>query len=290
MRLSGCAIIRNGIKYGYPFVESIKSILPICGEFIVGVGDSEDQTRKLIEDINDPKIRIVDTVWDMKNRTGGTVLSEQTNLVMKECRGNWIFYIQSDEAVHEDDFIKIIPLLEQLENKKEIDGLAFNYLHFYGSYFTVQAGRNWYKQEVRIVRNDSGIVSHGDAQGFRKNGKKITAVDCGARIFHYGWARPPEIMLDKIKSFHKFWHDDAWVEKNTADKKANEFFSDLGNLKDYTGGHPAVMNKIINRQNDMFIKACKTEYIKLRSMRDIVKDFIRSINLFVHRNFNLVKY
>lgn len=289
MRLSGCAIVRNGIKYGYPFVESIKSILPICGEFIIGVGDSEDQTRKMIENINDPKIRIIDTVWDMNNRTGGTVLSDQTNLVMEQCKGSWIFYIQADEAVHEDDYEKIIPLLEKTEDKKDIDGLAFNYLHFYGSYFTVQTGRNWYKQEIRVVRNNAGIKSHGDAQGFRKNGQKIKAVNCGAKIFHYGWARPPEIMLDKIKSFHRFWHDDAWIDKNTGNKNVTEFFSDLGNLADYSGKHPSAMSATINHENDYFIKACRTEYLKRRSLKEKLRDFFRSITLGQHRNFKLIK-
>ncbi|MCB4792499.1 MAG: glycosyltransferase family 2 protein [Elusimicrobia bacterium] len=289
MRLSGCTIVRNGVKYGYPFIESIRSVLPICGEVIVGVGDSQDQTRKMIENINDPKVKIIDTVWDMNNRTGGAVLSQQTNLALEQCKGSWIFYLQADEAVHEDDFQNIIPLLEIIEDNKSIDGLAFKYLHFYGSYFTVQTGRNWYKQEVRVIRNNAGIRSFGDAQGFRKNGQKISAVDCGARIFHYGWARPPEIMLEKIKSFHHFWHDDAWIDKNTCDKKLTDYFSDLGNLAGYSGKHPSVMSGILSHENDIFIKAVKEQYLKCRSLKDIMQDFLKRVTIGQHRNFNLVK-
>ena len=173
MKISGAAIIRNGVKYGYPFIESIKSMLPICDEFIVGVGDSDDGTRDRITGINDPKIKIIDTKWDMSRRSGGLILSEQTNIVLKECSGDWVFYIQSDEVADEREFDKVRNTLKLCEKHPDIEGIAFEYVHFYGSYFTVQAGRNWYQREVRIIRNNRGIVSHGDAQGFRKNGKKI---------------------------------------------------------------------------------------------------------------------
>ncbi len=289
MKLGGVSIIRNGVKLGYPFVESIRSILPICGEFIVGVGDSEDETRKKIEEINDPRVRIIDSKWDTANRSGGTVLSQQTNIVLKMCMAEWAFYLQADEAVHEDDFEKIMGAIAYAEKHPEVDGIAFNYLHFYGSYFTVQTGRNWYRQEVRIVRNKLGIESHGDAQGFRKNGQKIKAIDSGARIFHYGWARPPDIMLDKIKSFHKFWHDDAWITKNCNSEKANDYFSDLGNLKEFHGTHPAVMKNIINRDNVMFINACQVEYLRLRGFGDRIRDIVRGLPFGDHRNFILVK-
>jgi hypothetical protein len=100
MSISGVTIIRNGVKLGYPFIQSIRSILPLCSELVVGVGDSEDDTRERILKINDPKIKILDTVWDMSKRSGGEVLSEQTNIALSRCSGDWVFYIQSDEAVN----------------------------------------------------------------------------------------------------------------------------------------------------------------------------------------------
>ncbi len=144
MRISGATIIRNGVKFGFPFVESIKSVLPLCFEFIVAVGKSEDATKPKIEGINDPRIKIIDTVWDDAKRAGGQVLSEQTNIALKNCKGDWIFYIQSDEAVNENDFEKIKNAVSKADKSDEIDGIIFDYLHFYGSYSTVQTGRNWY--------------------------------------------------------------------------------------------------------------------------------------------------
>jgi hypothetical protein len=256
---------------------------------VVGVGDSEDGTRAKIEEINDPKIKIIDTKWDMSKRSGGLILSEQTNIVLDKCSRKWIFYIQSDEAVDAREFGAIRKMLTACESRPDIDGIVFEYVHFYGSYYTVQAGRNWYKREVRIIRNRNGIESFGDAQGFKKSGKKINAVNCGAHIYHYGWARPPEVMAEKVKSFHKLWHDDKWIEDNCSGKEIKEFFSDLGNLKDYAGNHPEVMSNLVNKDSVDFIMKCKAEYLKNRSFKQSLKDFSRGLPLDSHRNFKLVK-
>ena len=48
MKVCGFSFIRNAVKYDYPIVESIRSILPICDKFVVAVGNSEDNTLQLI--------------------------------------------------------------------------------------------------------------------------------------------------------------------------------------------------------------------------------------------------
>ncbi|MCX5782173.1 MAG: glycosyltransferase [Elusimicrobia bacterium] len=293
MQISGATIIRNGVKLGYPFAESIKSILPICSEFIVCVGNSDDGTREKVEAINDKKIKIIDTTWDEKKRLGGEILSEQTNIALSKCFGDWIFYIQSDEVVNEKDYDKIVSAIEKAETKNFVDGIIFNYLHFYGSYSTIQTGRNWYKQEVRLVRNFRGIVSHGDAQGFRKERRKLCVIESGARIYHYCWARPPEVMAKKIKDFHKLWHEDKWLNNNCLDKDVCDYFSDLGNLKNFIGEHPYVMKEFIKNDSSAFIEQCRKRYLSERNFIKAIKDFMRSypfgIEFGRHKNFRLIK-
>ncbi len=79
MKVSGFSFIRNGQKFGYPFVESIKSILPICDDFYIAVGNSDDDTLEIVKSINSDKIRIIETVWDDSLRAGGQVLAVETN-------------------------------------------------------------------------------------------------------------------------------------------------------------------------------------------------------------------
>ncbi|HQQ95030.1 MAG TPA: glycosyltransferase family 2 protein [Bacteroidia bacterium] len=255
MKVAGFTIIRNAIRYDYPVQEAIRSVLPLCDVFYVGVGHSDDGTRDLIQGMASEKIRIIDTVWDEKLREGGLVLAEETNKVFDQIPGDytWCFYIQSDECVHEEDLEKIRGSMNQYATRPEVDGLLFEYRHFYGHYRYIGVGRRWYKHEIRIIRNNKNIRSYKDAQGFRmKNGEKLKVADSGAFIYHYGWVKDPRHQQAKQQNFHKLWHDDEWVKKNIA--STDEFdYSNIDLLETYQGTHPAVLADRIARANWDFV-------------------------------------
>lgn len=246
MKVAGFTIIRNAIKYDYPVVEAITSVLPLCDVFYVGVGNNEDATRQLIEALPSEKIRIVDTVWNESLREGGLVLSDETNKVFDQIpmEYTWCFYIQSDECVHENDHEKIREAMRLHENNPQVEGLLFEYKHFYGQYNYIGVGRRWYKNEIRIIRNDKNIRSYKDAQGFRKNNEKLKVKSSGAFIYHYGWVKAPKAQQAKQENFNKLWHDDEWVKKNVT--AAEEFdYSNIDLLAEYKGTHPGVFAKRI---------------------------------------------
>jgi len=58
-------------------VEAINSIIPLCDEIIVSVGDSKDETEQLIQSIQSPKIKIYHSQWNDALREGGFVLAEE---------------------------------------------------------------------------------------------------------------------------------------------------------------------------------------------------------------------
>jgi hypothetical protein len=253
MKVSGFTIIRNAIKFDYPAVEAILSILPVCDEMIVLVGNSEDDTRKMIENLNEPKIKIYDSVWDDNLRVGGKVLAVETDkakaLISKDA--DWCFYIQADEVIHEKYHQNILEAMKKYKNDKSIDGLLFDYTHFYGSYDFVGDSRRWYRNEIRIVRNSPEIHSFRDAQGFRKNDKLMKVRKIDAQVYHYGWVKPPEQQQAKQESFHKMWHDDNWMKKNI--KKQSKFdYSQIDSLKKFEGTHPQVMQARIDKINWQF--------------------------------------
>ncbi len=247
MKVAGFTIIRNALKYDYPVVEAITSILPICDAFYVGVGNSEDGTRELIASIVSDKIKIIDTVWDDQLREGGKLLSVETNKVLDAIPAefNWCFYIQSDECVHEEDLESIKSAMFTYNEDKHIDGLLFEYKHFYGQYNYIGIGRRWYKHEIRIIKNDKHIRSYKDAQGFRTvDDKKLSVKKVEAFIYHYGWVKPPAAQQAKQSNFHKMWHNDDWVKRNVAD--ADEYdYSNIDLLEIYKGKHPKVFSKRI---------------------------------------------
>lgn len=276
MKVAGFSFVRNAIKYDYPVVEAISSILPVCDEFVVAVGNSEDQTLDLIKSINSPKIKIIETFWDDNLRDGGKVLAIETDKALKEVSSDcdWAFYIQGDEVVHEKYHDEIRRTMLKWKDNKEVDGLLFNYLHFYGSYDYIADAPNWYRKEIRIIRPNSGIYSYKDAQGFRKmNDKVLNVKQINAYVYHYGWVKKPDIMQQKQEDFNKLWHDDDWVEKNVP--KRNEFdYSAINSLSAFNESHPVVMKNRIEQSNWKF--DFDLSYKKY-SMKDKIKLFFENL-------------
>jgi hypothetical protein len=250
MKIAGFSFIKNAVINDYPIVEAITSILPICDEFVIAVGKSEDDTLNLIKNIGSSKIRIIETIWDESLKEGGKVFAAETNKAYQAISKDtdWAFYIQGDECVHE----KYLPLIKKematsLSNKN-IEGLLFKYLHFYGSYDFIASSRRWYRREVRIVKFDKGIHSYRDAQGFRKNGKKIKVKLIDAYIYHYGWVKPPNALNHKVRNFNKYYQTEEWIEENHP-KQDNFDFGNADRLIRFEGIHPQVIKEKIKLMN-----------------------------------------
>ena len=254
MFVSGFTIVRNAIRFDYPIVEAIKSILPLCDEVVVAVGKSEDETLQLIKSINDSKIKIIETIWDDSLREGGKVLAAETNKAYDAIseKADWCFYIQGDEVMHEKYLPTIKSEMEKWKDDTRVEGLLFKYTHFYGSYDFVGDSRKWYREEIRIVRKNKEIRSYKDAQGFRKSdNSKLFVQPINAFVYHYGWVKPPAAMQAKQESFHKMWHDDKWMKENIP--VAKEFdYSQIDSLAKFAGTHPKVMQERVQKQNWKF--------------------------------------
>jgi len=252
MKVAGFTFVRNAIKFDYPIIEAISSILPICDSFVVAVGDSEDGTLELINTIQSDKIKVMETTWDDALREGGKVLAVETDKAFHAIPNDydWAFYIQGDEVVHEKDLLKIKQAMSDNLNREDIDGLLFKYRHFFGSYDYIGNSPRWYQNEIRIVRNKKNIYSYKDAQGFRKDDdKKLNVVAIDAYIHHYGWVKDPRTMQAKQETFNKLWHDDEWMEENIDKVEEFDYFKNIDSLEKYKFSHPKVMKDRIQRLN-----------------------------------------
>lgn len=220
---------------------------------IIAVGKSNDGTLEYIQGFDSPKIKIIETVWDDNLRQGGRVLADETNKAMAATSpdADWLFYIQADECVHEKYYDLLRLAMQENLSRTEVEGLLFDYTHFYGSYDYTGDSRKWYKHEIRIVRNNIGAISWGDAQGFRKpDGTKLNVVKCGAAIYHYGWVKHPDLQKAKLMQTEKLWHDDRYVETKVSSKEFN--YSGIDSLRKFEGTHPSVMKERIAKQNWVF--------------------------------------
>jgi hypothetical protein len=262
MKVSGFSYIRNGFNYDYPFIESIKSILPICDEFIITVGESIDGTKEAIEALDSPKIKIIDTVWDDKLRIGGKIFSQQTNIALDNITGDWAFHIQADEVIHENDLKKIYDTMLKYQHNERVEGFLFDFLNFYGGYKYIGTTRRWHRNEIRIVRNLPNIRSYRDSQGFRiypsrehwensHQGKSLKVIKLDVPIYHYSYARHPALMQKKYNYFNSFWHDDKWLKENKI-KEAFDY-SLIDYVIEFSGTHPEIMKERIKKQDWDFV-------------------------------------
>ncbi len=247
-KISGFTFIKNGLTLGYPILESVLSIESICFEVIINVGFNNKECTEddgtyayLTSHLTDPKYKFIKSWWDPSIQKKGLILSQQTNIALEACSGDYCQYIQGDECVHEEDLKFILEGVRFMESNRKINGLIFNYMHFYGNVDTFKYTRSLYRREVRLIRNKEGIVSWLDAQGFRyPDGSKMKAHLIKARIFHYGWARAEQVMSKKVVVFDTFYHEGKEKTGGPAFKYERSW-----GIKKFNSSHPRVMSRWI---------------------------------------------
>ena len=291
MRVAGFTFIRNAVKYDYPATEAISSVLPLCDEMVVSVGNSADNTEAMVQSIPSPKIRIYHSVWDDALREGGKVLAVETDKALDHIGpdADWCIYIQGDEVIHEKYYPAITEAMEKYLNDPRVEGLLFKYVHFYASYDYVGDSRKWYDHEIRIIRNDKKIRSYRDAQGFRKNGKKLQVKPVDAYVYHYGWVKHPHLQVQKINDFQKLWTREDPRGQHISEKKALSFdYSGIDSLEKFRGTHPQVMLERIRKKNWTFDfdVSRKNFSLKGRVLYWIEKKTGR--RLFDYRNYEII--
>lgn len=266
MKISGFTIIKNATKYDYPVVESIKSLEPYVDEYVVNLGDSEDNTDQLIKEAfgNNPKFKIFKSVWEGKDQ-GMAFFRNQTNKALEQCSGDWSFYLQADECVHQDEITKIRDIFEDAD-KNGKQAILFDFLHFEKNYSktkkTYSEGFDAYEREIRAFKNNGNIFSHGDAMGF---GYKDLNTDLKSvperlyasnmHIYHYGYVKSPKTMLEKklyLKEFYfndPTFSEDQKVIENGKIRSTGDQYKFSRNLNDFKGTHPTSMLERIDQFN-----------------------------------------
>lgn len=293
MKVAGFTFIKNAIKNDYSIVEAITSILPICDEFIVAVGQSEDATLQLIKNIKSDKIKIIETVWNENLRAGGEVFALETNKAMAQISSDadWMFYIQGDECVHEKYLETIKKEMQLCLHNNSIEALLFHYKHFYGSYDFFAHSRRWYRREIRVLKNLPGMHSYKDAQGFRRNNKKIKAKLINAFIYHYGWVQPPSGLTNKVRNFNTFYNEnDEWIEEKYPAQSDFEY-GNADKLIKFTETHPVAFQDRVSKSNWKFDFDPTLLAKKMPIRRKFLAYFekITGIRLFEYKNYKIIK-
>jgi hypothetical protein len=286
-RVSGFTIVRNAITLDFPVVASIRSLLPVCDEVVVNVGRSDDQTLELIRSIGDPKVRILETEWDMTIRN--RVLGDETLRAMRACRHPWGIYIQADEVLHERGAEELAAAIARHDADRQVEGLLVRYLHFYGDMDTIAVNRRWYRREVRAVRLDPvlDIRPYQGAQGFRVGPelRKIRARLTGAEMFHYGWARPTQALKAKRETNRVIY---PWSREREARRPLLPWFPGLTR---FAGSHPAVAREWVDARRHDVERRVEPPHFEPEFLRFYASDIIERLTgarVFEFRNYTVV--
>ena len=248
MKVSAFTFIKNGQILGYPFIQSIMSILPIIDEFIINVGNSEDATLEEIKAIKDPKIRIIQSHWNDNMNDRGFVYGQQKMIAQYNCTGDWAFYIEGDEIYHENDLDKIyMSMKENLENP-QVEALVFDFYHFYVNISSYLNSPGWYRSEARIIKNSLRTYAPDGlfwlVLDSNKNGRYPKAKHTGATCYHYGWVRSVDKMNLKSEKVQKYWGGNA--------KKIDYSKMDQSIISLFKGTHPKIIQGWAPSANEIF--------------------------------------
>jgi glycosyltransferase involved in cell wall biosynthesis len=225
MKVSGFTFIRDGVRLGYPFEESIRSVLPLCDEFIVAVGDSDDGTLERLESMNEPKLRLIRTAWNENIHSYGFVYAQQKMIAQFNCTGDWAFYLEGDEIVHEEDLDRLHRAMAHYIDVLSVEALVFDYFHFYGDVRHVDISSRVYRKAARIIRNNlRSIAPDGlywaiikKRNWLRRRNKRRTryphAAALNIPIYHYGNARAEHFLGAKAAVVNQYWGEEIWPSK-----------------------------------------------------------------------------
>ena len=236
--ISGFTSTRNGVSLGFPFVESIRSLLPLVDEFVVAVGRSDDDTLEKVRAIGDPRIKIIETEWNENMADRGFVYAQQKMIAQYACTGQWVFYLEGDEVVHEAEIDQIRASVERHHPNPAVEALVFDYLHFYGTPDYISISPGWYRRECRLIRNTIRTFAP-DGQYWLVMSQHMRPRNphgalANAHIHHYGWVRRTDYMQAKQDQVAKYWKGSVAPTIRYAD-------FDPQAVVRFQGTHPAVV-------------------------------------------------
>jgi len=120
MKLSVCCIMKNEELFADLF---IKSALQFADEIIITVDTkSTDGTKEIVSQYTHGKVRMYELNF-------GRWFRKAKQFVNDKATGDWIFNMDADEVIHENNAKIIKQVIEEAE-KQGLDALHVEYLHF----------------------------------------------------------------------------------------------------------------------------------------------------------------
>jgi glycosyltransferase involved in cell wall biosynthesis len=191
--ISGLTIVRNALSNGYQIAEVIDCLRVISDQIVVLDGYSTDGTYEYLR--TQPDIKIHRDEWNCSSRKG-LEFARITDLGIKRCKGDYIFYLQADEVLHHRDILQIPKLIG------DHNSLTMTFLHIrYDFDYMLKGG---YKRAIRFFKNNK-VRSHWDAYSFE--GNVSPSFDSDINLYHVGYVFVRNILQKMINHSNNFYID-----------------------------------------------------------------------------------
>lgn len=269
--LSVVMAVSNPIIYDFPFVECVKSVLPIADEVVIINGDKEFfwyeeenysnknnaevdylLSKYIVDSID--KFKIFHLPWQEHFRKNMESLAKSA--AISQATSDYVLLLDVDEIIHENDYNKIKQCLEM-----DKDAYSFRTIHFYRDYNhhkIPNAENYWYNHRPKLFKNFKGIwdgyqswVDKDKELHTEYTADLITwdykpvhsfSVKTSISIYHYGYVRDKSKMLVKSNNIEKRYHPDY--------SNKLEWDWDMDNTTLFEGIHPQVMESRIKNHKD----------------------------------------
>ena len=156
--ISGYVVTQNSESRGYPFIATIRSMLPVCDEIIVVDANSTDNTYKILQELAKTyqKINVIKRDFKLPSKQRASMVAKYWAYARQKCSKGFCLQMFDYEVLHEDHVQGIMELAKFMPI--EVSIVALPVVRLWGNAGKIRIDNSIW--QCRLSRNSQSIT-HG---------------------------------------------------------------------------------------------------------------------------------